>query len=249
MSIAYFDSFASPECDPYALLLHKIWFVNVAIVASTFSGRRSRLVERSPLTVTKAIYIYRRCLLPQTQLISARRMLGHRQSGKSMTAYFDSDVVTEVSKDVMDAANWRAFVTRYWEYVDAAWVTCAEASDALVDEATAIANLAASTSRLISKSTRVLFDKTHKLRKLPDCALINACARQLLQDILILQLLILVCFCLDPASTISSAAETVADLVRRPYIICANDDPEQRMPSIMALLEADEAADEDEVSG
>lgn len=166
-----------------------------------------------------------------------------------MTAYFESDVVTEVSRDVADAADWRAFVSRYWEYVDAAWVTCAEASDAVVDDATAIANLVASTSRLISKSTRVLFDKTRKLRKLPDCALINACARQLLQDILILQLLVLVCFCLDPASTISRAADTVADLVRRPYILGADDESQQRMPSIMALLEADEATGEDEVCG
>lgn len=185
-SAAYFDSYASADCDPYALLLHKIW---------------SRLVETSPLTVTKAIYIYRRCL-SSDQLLEARRMLGTKQSSKSLTVYFDADVVSDVSRDVADAADWRLFVGRYWAYVDAAWLACINGGDV---------------SKLLAKCTRILFDKNKKLRHQPDCPLLQACADQILHDIYLLQLILLVSFLVDPQH--STALEPLLDIVTRPYDI------------------------------
>lgn len=202
------------------------------------------MVEKSPLTVTKAIYIYRRCLLTHVGLLAARESLGRRRSAKSRTAYFDTDVVVDVSKDVIDAADWRAFVVRYWAFVDAAWLVCVAARPTGIDQTSAVAHLADVVSRLIAKSTRILFDKAHKLRHLPDCPLLDACAHQILQDILILQLLLLVCFCLDPRAAVQNAqGNALLDIVAAPYVLDDTDD--HRLPSVCALLEpADQAADD-----
>lgn len=190
-SIEDFDAFVSADCDPYGLLLHKIW---------------SRLVETSPLTTTKAIYVYRMCLLPHLGLARARLLLGKQRSSRSATFYFASEAVTDIEDRGLQSGAWRHFIARYWFYVDAAWLACAE-PQLLVTDDPPITRLAALAARLLVKNARVLFDaRKARWRALPDCPLIVSCVHQILDDALALQLMLFLCFLVDPAQAANAVA-------------------------------------------
>ncbi|KAJ1444903.1 hypothetical protein M885DRAFT_551598 [Pelagophyceae sp. CCMP2097] len=119
-SVSDFEAYAGPDCDPFGLLIHKVW---------------SRLVEQDARSVVKATYVLHRLVndaRPPTahaQLVAAYRALGRQRSAKSGTLYHDHSAVVRLHAAPRvvgyDIARWNKFVSRYWTYVDALWRACA----------------------------------------------------------------------------------------------------------------------------
>ena len=209
LSVSAFEAFAAPDCDPYALLFHKIW---------------SRLVEASPYTVTKAIYLYRRVLFQNSKLFKARETLHSQHSTKSKTPYFDRHAVLEVEVEQgLDVLVWQHFIARYWTYVDRAWVACARANERksppnkkqfekhdYEEEARRVKSVAKTAAELVSLASTVFFSKKHDSlhkRTLPKCPLVDACILQLIEDIYALHFVLLFCFSIDPIATLDGAKD------------------------------------------
>ena len=192
ISVAAFDAFIAPDCDPYALLLHKIW---------------SRLVEPSPYTVAKAIYLYRRVLLGHPSLFKARKHLGKARSVKSKTLYFDHRVVLDLDIEPgIDLAKWTSFLFRYWVYVDACWLSCVDAKR--ISPEASITNVVEAAANLATLASRALFTSQHsKKMAIPSsCPLVDACVLQVIEDIYALHFVLLLCFAIDPRATFDATA-------------------------------------------
>ena len=121
LSVAAFEAYRSPDCDPYGSLLHKVW---------------SRLHEADARTVCKACYVLHRLLsapraggaVEFAGLAAAYAMLAQRSSAKTDTRYFDERPVLRLQsqKDAdYDVRKWRKFVAAYWAFVDGCWRSAA----------------------------------------------------------------------------------------------------------------------------